>query len=201
MESKRIIILDDHPIVRQAVCDNIRLQYSNIEILELGESTDLFKHIRNFKPTHIILDLNLKEGSAIELLPIIRNLYPQLKMLVFSALPKNIYHSALSKYDIYDYVEKSMDFESAKVIFSDFIFNKQKVRIPALKVESPFIKLTTKEFEVLSYLLHGFSLKDIGEKLNLHSNTVSTYKTRIFEKTNTSNLMDLIDLCNLWGIQ
>ncbi|HPI53807.1 MAG TPA: response regulator transcription factor [Chitinophagaceae bacterium] len=201
MESRRIIVLDDHPIVRQAVCDYIKSQFSTTEILELGESTDLFKHLRKFKPTHLVLDLNLKEGSAIELMPVIRNLYPQLKMLVFSALPKNIYHAALFKYDIYDYVEKNIDFENVKIILSDFIYNRQKIRTQTVKVDSPFVKLTTKEFEVLSYLLHGVSLKDIGEKLNLHGNTVSTYKTRIFEKTNTKNVMDLIDLCNLWGIQ
>jgi len=48
--------------------------------------------------------------------------------------------------------------------------------------DNPFEKLSDREIQTVKYLLHGYSLRDIRKILNVHSSTVGTYKTRIFEK-------------------
>jgi DNA-binding CsgD family transcriptional regulator len=60
--------------------------------------------------------------------------------------------------------------------------------------DTPFSLLTAREFEILHYLLKGIGSKKIGDILNIKYNTVSTAKTHIFEKSQTSDISQLLEL-------
>jgi DNA-binding NarL/FixJ family response regulator len=66
--------------------------------------------------------------------------------------------------------------------------------------DNPFTTLAPRELEILHYLLKGLGTKDIAETLNLKMNTVSTIKTRIFEKTTAINIKELIELATLYNV-
>jgi two-component system invasion response regulator UvrY len=83
-----------------------------------------------------------------------------------------------------------------------FIQNKVPVRKSTVlqKNENPFSTLAPRELEILHYVLKGIGTKEIGETLNLKMNTISTIKTRIFEKTNADNIKELIQLATLYNV-
>jgi two-component system, NarL family, invasion response regulator UvrY len=63
---------------------------------------------------------------------------------------------------------------------------------------NPFAELAPRELEVLHYILKGVGTKEISDVLNVKPNTVSTVKGKIFEKTNTSNIVELSELASLY---
>lgn len=67
-----------------------------------------------------------------------------------------------------------------------------------MKIETPilFDKLSRREKEVLNFMLKGEQVKDISKKLDLKSNTISTFKKNIFQKTGTTNVIELFQLAN-----
>ena len=65
---------------------------------------------------------------------------------------------------------------------------------------NPFVAVAPRELEILHYVLKGMGTKEIGETLNLKMNTISTIKTRIFQKTEANNLKELIELATLYNV-
>jgi FixJ family two-component response regulator len=119
------------------------------------------------------------------------------------AVPVAKVAEALKQYGIYHYLEKTTKEEDTISFLRNFIHNievadnKQHDKIP---VNNPFTSLSARELEVLHYMLGGHGTKDISSSLNLRMNTVSTLKTRIFEKTDTKNLKELMQLASLYNV-
>lgn len=66
--------------------------------------------------------------------------------------------------------------------------------------DNPFTSLAPRELEILHYVLKGIGTKDIADSLNLKMNTISTIKTRIFEKTTAGNIKELMELATLYNV-
>jgi two-component system, NarL family, invasion response regulator UvrY len=78
----------------------------------------------------------------------------------------------------------------------DLVNNKKSTSVKL----NPFSTLAPRELEILHYVLKGIGTKDISDLLNLKMNTISTIKNRIYEKTNASNIRELIDLATLYNV-
>jgi len=152
--------------------------------------------------SHLILDIILKDGNSLEIIPSIRKLAPDLKIMIFSMQPAEIYGPAVRQYNIFHYIHKSESEEQMLKKLSDFLNNDSQSNDPnkSVNLANPFALLAPRELEVLHYILRGFGTKAIGETLNLQMSTVSTFKNRIFEKTKASNLKELLELAVLYNI-
>jgi DNA-binding NarL/FixJ family response regulator len=163
---------------------------------------DLMKELIKKKYTHLILDIILSDGSTLEVIPNIRKVYPSLNILVFSMQPAEVYGEALKQYGINYYLSKSVGEEEILHLLERFLHNE----IPVQKSNglsyqgNPFANLAPRELEILHYVLKGIGTKEIGETLNLKMSTISTLKNRVFEKTHTSNLKELIELASLYNV-
>jgi DNA-binding NarL/FixJ family response regulator len=67
--------------------------------------------------------------------------------------------------------------------------------------DNPFHKLSDREMQTVKYLLHGYSLPEIKKILNIHSSTIGTYKTRIFEKLKIKSLGELSELAKMYRME
>ena len=161
--------------------------------------------LRNGKYTHLILDIILPDGNTLEIIPAIKQLYPDLQILILSMQPQEVYSLAMNHYAINYYVSKGSAENEILTSFKKFFDNKpleSNVRARAhSQTNNPFIELTPRELEVLHYLLRGENTKDISSVLNLKMNTVSTFKNRIFGKTNTSNIRELLEKASLYNMR
>ena len=116
--------------------------------------------------------------------------------------PAEIYGEALKQYGIRHYLSKSTGEEEIIQTLRRFLQNELPVsRSSTLQnIENPFSSLAPRELEILHYVLKGIGTKEIAETLNLKMNTVSTIKTRIYEKTNAGNIKELIELATLYNV-
>ncbi len=197
----RILIADDHSMIRKGLKLNIQLNLGYTDIEEVATCNDLMKELVKKKYTHLILDMILSDGNTLEVIPNIRRVYPDLQILVFSMQPAEIYGEALKQYGINYYLSKSVGDEEIILILQKFLHNEVPVRRHNIhQQDNPFTKLAPRELEILHYILKGIGTKEISETLNLKMNTVSTIKNRIYEKTNAGNIKELMELATLYNV-
>jgi len=189
-------------MIRKGLKMLMQLQLNFVDVSEVTSCNELMKELTKRKYTHLVLDIILSDGNSLEILPAIRKLYPELKILVYSMQPGEVYGKALYKYGIEYYLPKTTPEEETLRSLQRFLLNKQPVRDEATSKyqTNPFATLAPRELEILHYLLKGLGTKEIAETLNVKMNTVSTVKNRIFEKTGTKNGKELIELASLHSI-
>lgn len=197
----KILIADDHSMIRKGLKLDIKLKLGYNDIDEVSTCHGLMKELVKKRYTHLILDLILTDGSTLEVIPNIRKVYPNMSILIFSMQPAEIYGEALKQYGIHYYMSKTVGEEEMIQVLQRFLNNETpQKRKTAEGQENPFKQLAPRELEVLHYLLRGTGTKEISEILNLRMNSVSTMKTRIFEKMNVSNLVELIEMATLYNV-
>ena len=197
-----ILIADDHSMIRKGLKLYMQVNLGYSEITEVGSCNELMNELIKKKYTHLVLDIILSDGSTLEVIPNIKRVYPDLQILVFSMQPAEIYGEALKQYGIQFYLSKSAGEDEIISVLQKFLQND----LPATKsaglqnIDNPFTLLAPRELEILHYVLKGIGTKGIAETLNLKMNTVSTIKNRIYEKTNASNIKELIELATLYNV-
>ena len=198
----QILIADDHSMIRKGLKLNIQLNLGYTDISEASSCTSLMQELVKKRYTHLILDIILSDGSTLEVIPNIRRVYPDLKILVFSMQPAEIYGEALKQYGINYYLSKSTGEDEIGKMLNQFINNEGTTiqKTAHRQAGNPFTSLAPRELEVLHYVLRGTGTKEIADTLNLKMNTVSTMKTRIYEKTNATNIKELLELASLYNV-
>jgi two-component system invasion response regulator UvrY len=193
-----ILIADDHSMIRKGLKLLLMKQLDCKNVSEAGSCSQVMSELKNAVWTHLVLDVIFSDGSALEIVPTIRKLYPDIKILIFSMQPKEIYADAFRQYDVHYYLSKSLDEVDILKNLRRFLENETyPVNYKITTNTSPFSLLAPRELEILHYLLNGFKTQDIANTLNLGDSTVSTFKKRIFEKTGATNLAQLFELASL----
>lgn len=197
----KILIADDHSMIRKGLKLHIQLTLGYNDLHEVGTCNELMTELVKNQYTHLILDIILSDGSTLEVIPNIRRVYPNLNILIFSMLPAEIYGEALKQYGINYYMSKSVGEEEMIQVLQKFMHNEAPIRPTKIYVQdNPFTSLAPRELEILHYVLKGIGTKDIAETLNLKMNTISTIKNRIFEKTTAGNIKELMELATLYNV-
>lgn len=201
-QQPRIIIADDHSMIRKGLKLHLQMNMGLHDIDEVGNCSDLMKELVKKSYTHLILDIILSDGSSLEIIPNIRKVYPGLKMMIFSMQPAEVYGEAVKQYGINHYLSKTCGEEEIFIMLRQFIENEPAGyhRSDNHKLDNPFRALAPRELETLHYLLKGVGTKQIADTLNLKMSTISTIKNRIYEKTSAGNIKELIELAALYNV-
>jgi DNA-binding NarL/FixJ family response regulator len=197
---KKILLADDHSLIRKG----LRLLFESMgykEVGEVGSCNDLMKELAQKKYSHLVLDINLSDGSILEVIPNIYRLYGDLRITILSMQPE-IYGKVLKKYGICQYISKNAPEEETIRMLRQFLHNNQQEpeNCKTATSESPFSGFTQRELEILHYMLKGRRTNEIAQALNLKGNTISTVKNRIYEKTMAANLIELKVLAGLYKL-
>ncbi len=211
---KKILICDDHSIIRRGLKFILANHFTEYEVAEVHSIKEAMAFIKTNKPHFAILDLQLSDGNMIETLPSIIELYPKLEILIFSMSNEEIYAKRILQIGARGFLNKNADEEEVlralKIFLSGQNYISQKLndimindlRGGSGKVnENPFANLSTREIEVTRRLLEGAHVKDISQQMDLHANTVVTYKHRLFEKLAIRTLVDLTNLARVYGFK
>jgi len=196
-----ILLADDHSIIRNGLKLYVQLNLGYTDITEVSSCNGLMNELVKKKYTHLVLDIILSDGSTLEVIPNIKRVYPNLNIMVFSMQPEEVYGEALKQYGITYYLSKTVGEDEIIEMLHKFINNQEPVikRQPVTK-DNPFSALAPRELEILHYVLKGVGTKEIADNLNLKMNTISTLKTRIYEKTNAGNIKELMELATLYSV-
>jgi len=198
----RIVIADDHSIVREGL-KRIVSSIDGMEVAgEAGNGTEVMQRVRELDFDVLLLDLSMPGRSGMELIKLIRAEKPQLRVLVLSMHQELQYAVRAIKNGASGYLTKESapaQLEQAirKVASGGAFISAEVAEQLALGAMPgseavPHESLSNREFEVLQLLAAGVSLTDIGTRLNLSVKTVSTHKTNLMQKMGLQNQNELI---------
>ena len=198
----RIVIADDHAIVREGL-KRIVSSIADMEVAgEAGNGTEVMQRVRELAFDVLVLDLSMPGRSGMELIKLARGEKPQLRILVLSMHQESQYAVRAIKNGASGYLTKESapgQLEQAirKVASGGAFISAEVAEQLALGAMPgseavPHEGLSNREFEVLQLLVAGVSLTDIATQLNLSVKTVSTHKTNLMQKMGLQNQSELI---------
>jgi two-component system invasion response regulator UvrY len=206
----KFLLADDHTVVRTGLKLLINESFRDSEIHEASNGDEVITKIKHDKFDLIIMDIRMPGTEALDVVEFIRLRHEDVKILIFSISPEEIYASRFLKLGANGYISKDATLEelqkaiqqviNGKTYLSEKLMEKLAHDSFSNKSINPFNNLSTREFEVASKILSGLCLNDIARSLNLSQSTVGTHKARVLEKLNISNVFQLKDLANLYRI-
>ncbi|MDM5068974.1 response regulator transcription factor [Aeromonas salmonicida] len=198
----KILIVDDHPAIRMAV--NILLEQDGHHIVaEVDNGVDAIVAAKKHQPDIIVLDIGIPKLDGIEVIKRIKALNIGIKVVILSAQATHHVMVRCLQADADGFMSKLDDLSLLKSMLSqiengqvcfprDVITGARDAYI--LDKEGLLSSLSNREMSVLMHICQGHTNKKIAEHMLLSEKTVSTYKTRLMQKLNVTNMIDLISL-------
>lgn len=207
----RVLIVDDHPIVRQGLRRLIE-QEEDLTVCGEAETTREAKAaIRELKPDVVIVDISLKQGDGIELVKDARAHYPTLPLLVLSMHDESIYAERMLSAGANGYIMKQAASDQFLVALrrvleggiyvSEVVGNSmiQKFASGGAYISAnPIDRLSNRELQILHMIGRGLSTRQAAEALNLSVKTVESHRQRIKRKLNLSTGSQLVQYAVNW---
>lgn len=196
------VIVDDHPAIRLAVRSVLESSGQFKVIGEADSGPAALTVIRELQPALVILDLDLPKMNGLELIERLKSSNPSARLLVLSAQQESIFASRALQAGANGFLSKSEGMsaivQAAQSVLAGYsVFPSSALGAlagNAGNTPADLIKtLSDRELTVLQQLARGMSNKEIGDALLISNKTVSSYKTRLFEKLNISTLVELVD--------
>ena len=197
----RILIVDDHVMFREGL-KQILAKHRDMNIVgEVGNGTDALQSVRSDEYDVVVLDISMPGQSGWDILNEIKLEKPGLPVLILSMHPEDQYAIRMLKAGASGYISKeSVPEELIQAIrkvasggkyVSSTLAEKIAYALDSYADKLPHQLLSNREFQVMSMLASGKSLKEIAEGLSLSEKTITTYRARILEKLNLRNNVEL----------
>jgi DNA-binding NarL/FixJ family response regulator len=197
----RVLIADDHAIVRKGLKQLLLEEYPTAKIEEVGDAESLMLKVMNGEWDVVICDMNMPGRSGLDALHQIKQAAPGLPVLIMSMYPEDQYALRVLKAGASGYLGKeTIHDELIKAIQTVLLGRKFITPSVAEKLADAFNTgtdqlphefLSDREFDVFKQLASGKSVSEIAEQLSLSVTTVSTYRARIMEKMNMRSNAEL----------
>src|SRR6185437_4364656 len=209
MDTTRILLVDDHAIVRQGYRRLLECDPSILVVGEASNASQACQTARELSPDVVVMDIALPGTSGIEATRRMLKDQPQLRILMFSMYDDAIYASRALEAGALGYLSKATAPEvlvqaiyavsrGERYVSADVAAN--MARSVAQPGKSEIGALTPREFEVLRLLVQGEPVRSIGEKLGLSEKTVANHQSAIREKLGARNSAQLARLAAQMGL-
>jgi len=197
----KILIADDHGIVRRGLKEILSDAFPDAEIAEAGDGTGLIRKAREGGWNIIISDLSMPDRNGLETLKQLRTEYPKIPVLILSMHPENQYAIRSLKAGAAGYLTKNSASEEL-VTAVKYILGGRKYISPSLAEKLAELldqdpsqpihqRLSDREFDVLKLIASGKTVSEIAGHLSVSVTTVSTYRSRILAKMNMKSNAEL----------
>ena len=205
----RILIADDHEIVRMSLVRIIKQLKPHAVLSEVNDYKSLFVAISKDNFDLLILDVNMPNGSFQEAVNFIKIEQPDIKILVFSSQDEQIYALRYLKIGADGYLNKEASMakidQAVTAMLKTGRYISESVKelmisnsIKGSTITTPIELLSNRELQIANQLVQGTPIKELSNILNLHSSTISTYKNRLFEKLNIQSVPELVEILRLY---
>ena len=204
-QKNKILLVDDHPLVREWLANLINEQRDLLVCGEAGDAPAALQLIGKAKPDIVIVDISLEGGSGIELIKNIKALYPDVATIVLSMHDEHLYAERALRAGARGYVMKrevtKNVLQAIKAILEGKIYVSEKIADVIAKkfvegkpatMESPVERLSDRELEVFQLLGRGYNTRQISDTLHVGFKTVQAYCARIKEKLGLTNINELL---------
>lgn len=202
--AKNILLIDDHLVVRKGVEIILNDNLKNVTIYNSENYDAALEIIKAVQIDIVFLDININGIENIKIMLEIKKLQPKIKILVFTSHEEKLYGMRYVKHGADGFLNKFCESETIinaiKALdeegfyYSNEIKNKLENKKKKELSANPIDNLSNREYEIAKMLVSGLGNLEIANKLEIKMSTVSTYKTRIFEKLSINNVVTLSDL-------
>lgn len=212
-KKNRVLVVDDHPIVRQGLALMINQESDLVVCGEAEEAMGAMHVLASAKPDILILDISLNGPDGIDLLKNVRNSYPTLPVLILSMHDESIYAERALRAGANGYIMKQEATERVLValrrILGGEIYVSDRVANKMLKHyitgsgtvrNSSIADLSDRELEVFRLIGEGHGSRQIAEELHLSVKTVESYQAHIKEKLSLRSARELMQHAIQWNM-
>jgi DNA-binding NarL/FixJ family response regulator len=209
---RKVLIVDDHPVVRDGLTSLINHESDLYVCGETGEAQQALKLITELKPDVVIVDITLGGSDGIELTKDIKARYPRLPVIVLSMHDESVYaervlHAGARAYLMKDAVSEKIitairTVLSGEIYVSDIMAKKLLRKIAGNHVDvisAPIESLTDREFEIFRRIGQGYKSSRIAQRMHISVKTVETYCARIKGKLDIANAAELLQYAIKWA--
>ena len=201
MPRTKVLVVDDHPLLRRGVMDVLGLQEQLVVIGEAQDGAEAFEKARELGPDVIVMDLEMPNMTGLEATAAIHIELPDIKILIFTVSEKQADLFSAMRAGARGYILKNaaapellravFHIAEGGVIISQDMATKLLAELPQ-EAEAPadglgVEMLTQREVEVLNLVAKGASNKEIASALYISENTVKTHMRNIMEKLHLAN--------------
>jgi DNA-binding NarL/FixJ family response regulator len=208
----KILIVDDHPIVRQGLAQIINLQADLQLCCEAGDAEEALTAVRRCHHHLAIVDISLQGVSGLSLITTLTAHYPQLPILVMSMHEESLYAERSLRLGARGYIMKhqatvNIHWAIRRILNGGIYLSDEMHRLILNRIHShdvdpgiadPVACLTDREFEVLRLIGFGFGTRQIAEKLNRSVKTIEAHRANIKEKLGLKNGTELTRFAACW---
>ena len=211
-ERTRILLVDDHPLVRERLGEIINRE---ADLIVCGEAEDRHEAIAAVFAKHpdlVIVDLTLKNSDGLELIKDIRSRWPKLRMLVVSMHDESLYAERVIRAGALGYITKQEATRNILVairrVLEGTIYLNQKIASNIISrltthagavTATPAELLSDRELQVFELTGRGLNTVDIADRLRVAVKTIETYRARIREKLKLKHSSELLQSAIAWS--
>jgi DNA-binding NarL/FixJ family response regulator len=207
---KRILVADDHSLVRFGLKVALQNNFSGCVIDESADGNSVLSQLKVNHYDLVLLDLGMPDTDPAILLHWIRNFHPETKVLIVSMNNENMFGKRSLQMGAHGYIEKDatpdelikavyvvlsgkkyMSSNLSEIIINDTLNGKSN---------NPFNELSPREFQVAMYIIQDYSVTQISEMMQLQYTSVSTFRRRIFEKLDVADRKALVQLAGAYSL-
>ena len=198
----RVLIADDHPVVRQGLKSMLDADPEVDVVGEARDGDEAFELAHQVEWDVAVLDYSMPGRGGVELLADVKHDYPEKPVLILSIYPEDPHGLRALKAGAAGYISKESagDELTAAVkkvatggrYISSTLAEKLAMRLTPEQERPPHERLSDREYRVMWMLATGKTLHQIAEEMRLSPSTVSTYRGRILKKLSLSTNVDLV---------
>jgi DNA-binding NarL/FixJ family response regulator len=216
MHQRRIMIIDDHPIVRQGLAQLIGQELDLVVCGEAAEVDEAKQLLARVRPDLVLLDISLKESNGIDLIKFIRTNLPSVFVLVLSLHDASAYAERVLQSGARGFVSKAEAVENVVVAIREVMAGGIYVSPPTrhsvkglgsdgdepsqARRRASISSLSDRELELFHLLGNGMNNAAIAASMKLSVKTVETYKAHIKRKLGLNDGTELIEQAVKWNI-
>jgi len=206
----KLLLVDDDQLIREGI-NGLLKEHNDFDVMgSVSSGEEALVFLQSNQIDVILLDLNMPGLGGIETTKKIHQKYPKSRIIIVTVNKSESFPRQLIKSGASAYLTKGCDLDelilAIKRVYAgrQYIAQElsQQIALNDIKtyIENPFDKLSKREFQIINQILKGIKLKQIAEQLNLSPKTVSTHKSRAFEKLNIESEMELFILAKQFNI-
>jgi DNA-binding NarL/FixJ family response regulator len=209
----KILIVDDHPSVREGLALRISI-HSDLEVCGEAESEEqAIELVRQTKPDLVLVDISLKSGHGLELIKRIRSMDQSVKMLVISGFQESLYAERACRAGAMGYLNKQESsekmIEAIRTVLAGERFLSPEVSRRLIsqalgssdRKKTPIEQLTDRELEVFRMIGEGLSTGLIASRLFLSTHTIDTHRENIKRKLTLNSAAELSRAAVQWLLE
>jgi DNA-binding NarL/FixJ family response regulator len=206
---KHILIVDDHPMMREGLRTLISREHDLAICGEAETAGQALDAVANLKPDLVLADISLPGRSGVELIKDIRALQPAVLILVISMHDESLYAERVLRAGARGYIMKQESgptmIQAIRQVLAGRIYLSGKMSARILENvagkranASPIERLSDREFEVFQLIGRGKSTVQIAEELHLSTKTVEAHRAQVKAKLDLRNMPELISFASRW---